>query len=189
MKILPFESFGDSSYTPPSFYDRETGRGTEIVSMDANGTVICGPEEEKRIATFGLCGCTAVASVIERADGQRRGYIQHYSFRNEGTGVQALGDELRANASSLRVARLVVMTPGRMGPSGKFPLVQTNDTLANTLALTGRTYLGEDADIQVYAYEETQKLGATDQGTLMIEFPAGGAANIVADGRLIRPAA
>lgn len=187
MKALPFESIGDFSYNP-SFYDRETARGTEIVAMDANGSVTCSPEEEKRIATFGLLACTAAALVLERTDGRRRGYIQHYSFRHEGTGVQALGDELRAHASDLRVARLVVMTPGRLGSSGRFPLEPTNDALANTLALTGRTYLGEAADVQIYGYEETQKLGATDQGTLMIELLAGGSANVVADGRLIRPA-
>ena len=189
MRSIGPETFVNSGYTPPSFYERELARGTQIVNMDTNGNVICGQDGVRRIATFGLCGCTAVASVLERADGQRRGYIQHYSFRNEDVGVQALAEELRANAQGIRVARLLVMTPGRMGPSGRFPLEPTNGTLANTLALTGSTYLGEQADVQIYAYEEAQKFGATDQGTLMIELPSEGVANIVADGRLIRPVA
>lgn len=187
MRRIDPAMLGKSDFTPPSFFERETSRGTKIVYRDTDGTIVCSPNEGRRIATFGLCGCTAVASVIESTDGQRRGYIQHYSFRNEDAGVQALGQELRANAIDLRVARLVIMTPGTMGPSGKFPLEPANNTLANVLTLTGRTYFGEDADIQVYAYEETQKTGETDQGTLMIVFPAGGVANVVADGRLVRP--
>lgn len=156
--------------------------------MDRNGAVMCGPEEEKRIATFGLLGCTAAALVTERVDGQRRGYMQHYSFSGEDAGVRALAEELRVNAQGIKVARLVIMTPGRMGSSGKFPLEPTNGKLASVLALTGRAYLGEDADIQTYAYKETQELRAADQGTLMVELLTGGSTNVVADGRLIRPA-
>jgi hypothetical protein len=77
----------DYAYTPLSFHERETARGTQLVNMNNRGTVVCQSDEVKRIATFGLHGCTAAAVAIEKTNGERRGYVQHYSFDYEDLSV------------------------------------------------------------------------------------------------------
>ena len=75
----------EETHSTPSFYEIEKSAGTKLIEMDSQGDITAVPGEEKKIATFGLSGCTAVAVVSEFADGTKRGYIQHYS---------PLGDQL-----------------------------------------------------------------------------------------------
>jgi hypothetical protein len=189
MKSFLGETFDDSSYQPLSFYERELARDTQLVAMDTGGRVLASPGEVKRIATFGLAGCTAVAAILNHPDGSRSGYVQHYSPMQEDASISVLASVLFADEVSSTDARLLIMTPGRLGPSGRFPLEPVNHTLTNVLSLTANNALGGGVDVQVYGYEETQKTGATDQGTLMVELLADGTSNIVVDGRVIQPLA
>ena len=45
--------------------------------------------DDKRIATYGLVGCTAVCALAEK-DGNWVGYIQHYSSKQRGESMRAL---------------------------------------------------------------------------------------------------
>ena len=75
----------EETHSTPSFYEIEKSAGTELVGMDEYGSITVVSGEKKKIATYGLGGCTAVAVISEFADGTKRGYIQHYS---------PLGDQL-----------------------------------------------------------------------------------------------
>jgi hypothetical protein len=75
----------EETHNTPSFYEIEKSAGTELIGMDEYGSITVASGEKKKIATYGLGGCTAVAVVSEFADGTKRGYIQHYS---------PLGDQL-----------------------------------------------------------------------------------------------
>lgn len=67
------------TYNISSFYEIERSAGTELVGMNEYKIITAAPGENKKIATYGLEGCTAVAVVSEFADGTKRGYVQHYS--------------------------------------------------------------------------------------------------------------
>ena len=69
----------EETHNIPSFYEIEKSAGTELVGMDEYGSITVVSGEKKKIATYGLLGCTAVAVVSEFPDGMKRGYIQHYS--------------------------------------------------------------------------------------------------------------
>ena len=79
-EVLGVISYDDisSPITSPSFYEIERSAGTELVGMNEYKIITAAPGENKKIATYGLEGCTAVAVVSEFADGTKRGYIQHY---------------------------------------------------------------------------------------------------------------
>lgn len=179
----------ETSYHRPSFYEIEKGRGTTIVDMDQRGDIAVARGEEKRIATFGLGGCTAVAIAAELPDGTHRGYVQHYNPTNHQLGASMLAeatDRLATDGASN--VRAVVMTPGEwtQDPAAKYAMNPKDELITRLLTLTVQTRLDE-ADVQVYPYSEVLSSDRYGQGTLMLEFCADGVVNILAEAMLVKP--
>mgnify|MGYP000550530913 CR=1 FL=1 len=102
-----------SPITSPSFYEIEKSAGTELVGMDEYGSITVVSGEKKKIATYGLLGCTAVAVVSEFPDGMKRGYIQHYSPLGEQLSGLVLRREMGGVEQQSPVScKMVIMTPG-----------------------------------------------------------------------------
>ncbi len=180
----------ETSYHRPNFYEIEKGRGTALVDMDARGDITAANGEEKRIATFGLGGCTAVAIAAELPDGTRKGYVQHYSPLNRQLGASMLAEA--ANDFAMEGAtnvRTVIMTPGEwtQDPSAKWAMKPKDDLLAGLLTVTAQSRLGMEAGVQVYPYSEMQSTDQYGQGTLMVEFRADGAVNMLAEAMPVKP--
>lgn len=181
----------DSSYHRPSFYEIEKGRGTTIVDMDARGDITVPSGEERRIATFGLGGCNAVAISAELPDGTRKGYVQHYSPLNHQLGASMLAEATdRFARDGATNVRAVVMTPGEYSqdPSSKWTMVPRDELVTSLLTLTVQARIDE-ADVQVYPYSEMQSADRYGQGTLMVEFKADGAVNMLAEAMPVKPVA
>jgi hypothetical protein len=180
------------SYRRPGFYDVEKQRGTQLVDMDARGEVAVSADEERRIATFGLGGCTAVAVAAEYADGTRKGYVQHYSPLNK----LVSADMLAQAAADIEVpgepvsTRAVIMTPGEwsVNPAKKYTMEPKDTLLTSLLTATAQAGLGHDAVIQVHPYSEMMEIGRYGQGTLMVEFKPDGQTNILAESMIVKPA-
>lgn len=180
----------ESSYHRPSFYEIEKGRGTALVDMDARGDVTVADGEEKRIATFGLSGCNAVAISAELPDGTRRGYVQHYSPLNHQLGASMLAEATdRFVRDGAYNARAVVMTPGEWSqdPSSKWTMVPKDEMMTRILTTTLQAKLGEEADVQTYPYSENLSAGRYGQGTLMVDFRSDGAVNMLAEAIPVKP--
>ena len=94
----------EETHSTPSFYEIEKSAGTKLIEMDSQGDITAVPGEEKKIATFGLSDCTAVAVVSEFPDGTKRGYIQHYSPLGEQLSSLVLRREMGGWSSSRRLA-------------------------------------------------------------------------------------
>lgn len=179
----------ETSYHRPSFYEIEKGRGTTIVDMDARGDITAANGEEKRIATFGLGGCNAVALSGELPDGTRKGYVQHYSPLNHQLGASMLAEATDRFASEGATnVRAVVMTPGEwtQDPSAKWAMAPKDELITRLLTLTVQARISE-ADVQVYPYSEMQSIDQYGQGTLMVEFRADGAVNMLAEAMPVKP--
>lgn len=179
----------ETSYHRPSLYEIEKGRGTTIVDMDQRGDIAVARGEEKRIATFGLVGCTAVAIAAELPDGTRKGYIQHYSPLNNQLGAHMLAEATdRLAIDGVSKVRAVVMTPGEwtQDPAAKWAMNPKDELVTRLLTLTVQARLDE-ADVQVYPYSEGLSFDRHGQGTLMLEFCADGVVNILAEAMLVKP--
>ena len=160
-------------HSTPSFYEIEKSAGTKLIGMDSQGDITAVPGEEKKIATYGLSGCTAVAVVSEFADGTKRGYIQHYSP----LGDQLVGLVLRREMGGVEQqspvsCKMVIMTPGeyRKDPDGKWIMTPiSQERVDNLIVESGMK--NRDRDVKVYPYNTTQSYqDRYRQGSLMIEF-------------------
>lgn len=171
----------EETHSTPSFYEIEKSAGTKLVDMDSQGDVTAVPGEEKKIATFGLSGCTAVAVVSEFADGTKRGYIQHYSPLGDQLSGLVLREEMRGVAQQSPVSsRMVVMTPGelREGPDGKWIMTPVSQERVDNLIVESGMK-NRDRDVKVYSYNTTQSdQNRHRQGSLMIEFGSDGETKI-----------
>ncbi|HSX29678.1 MAG TPA: hypothetical protein VLE73_03910 [Candidatus Saccharimonadales bacterium] len=183
------DRFSGSSvvYRPASFYQVEKDRGTLLIGMDAKGSIVAASGEEKRIATYGLRTCTAVAIAAELPEGLRKGYVQHYNPLRGQVGACALAN----TAYSLRAdgafnVRAVVITPGEWmrNASGKMMLQPEDSSLVDLLTQTVQTSLGVEASPYPYFAEGGSARGY-GYGTLMVECLADGALNILAETRRI----
>ena len=173
-EVLEVISYDDisSSITSPSFYEIEKSAGTKLIGMDSQGDITAVPGEEKKIATFGLSECTAVAVVSEFADGTKRGYIQHYSPLGDQLGGLVLRREMGGVEQQSPVScKMVIMTPGecRKDPDGK--LIMTPRSQERVDSLIVESGIKNDKDIKVcpyntnWSYQDRHR-----QGSLMIEF-------------------
>ena len=169
----------EETHSTPSFYEIEKSAGTKSIEMDSQGDITAVPGEEKKIATFGLSGCTAVAVVSEFADGTKRGYIQHYSpLGDQLSGLVLRGEMMEIEQQSLVSCKIVIMTPGelREGPDGKWIMMpRSQECVDNLIAESG---INNDKDIKVYPYDLDYELDSYGQGTLMIEFSSDGETKI-----------
>ena len=174
-EVLEVISYDDisSPITSPSFYEIEKSAGTKLIGMDSQGDITAVPGEEKKIATFGLSECTAVAVVSEFADGTKRGYIQHYSPLGDQLGGLVLRREMGGVEQQSPVScKMVIMTPGeyRKDPDGKWIMTPiSQERVDNLIVESGMK--NRDRDVKVYSYNMIQSYqDRYRQGSLMIEF-------------------
>lgn len=169
----------EETHSTPSFYEIEKSAGTKLIEMDSQGDITAVPGEEKKIATFGLSGCTAVAVVSEFPDGTKRGYIQHYSPLGEQLSSLVLRREMGGVEQQSPVScKMVIMTPGEYhkDPDGKWIMMpRSQERVDNLIVESG---INNDKDIKVYPYDLDCNLGSYRQGTLMIEFSSDGETKI-----------
>ncbi len=163
----------EETHSTPSFYEIEKSAGTKLIGMDSQGDITAAPGEEKKIATWGLSGCTAVAVVSEFADGTKRGYIQHYSPLGDQLGGLVLRREMGGVEQQSPVScKMVIMTPGEYckDPDGKWimtPMFQ--ECVDNLIVESGMK--NRDRDVKVYSYNMIQSYQDRHrQGSLMIKF-------------------
>ena len=163
------------TYNISSFYEIERSAGTELVGMNEYKIITAAPGENKKIATYGLEGCTAVAVVSEFADGTKRGYIQHYPPLGEQLSGLVLRREMGGveRLSPVR-CKMVIMTPGeyRKDSDGRWimtPMFQK--CVDNLIVESGMKNRDRDRDVKVYSYNTIQSYQDRHrQGSLMIEF-------------------
>lgn len=169
----------EETHSTPSFYEIEKSAGTKLIEMDSQGDITAVPGEEKKIATFGLSGCTAVAVVSEFPDGTKRGYIQHYSPLGEQLSSLVLRREMGGVEQQSPVScKMVIMTPSEYhkDPDGKWIMMpRSQERVDNLIVESG---INNDKDIKVYPYDLDCNLGSYRQGTLMIEFSSDGETKI-----------
>ena len=179
--VLEVVSYDDisSPVTPQSFYEIERSAGTELVGMNEYKIIAAAPGENKKIATYGLEGCTAVAVVSEFADGTKRGYIQHYPPLGEQLSGLVLRREMGGveRLSPVR-CKMVIMTPGeyRKDSDGRWimtPMFQEH--VDNLIAGSG---IKNDKDVKIYPYDLNCDPDRYGQGTLMIKFDYDGETTI-----------
>lgn len=168
----------EETHSTPSFYEIEKSAGTKLIEMDSQGDITAVPGEEKKIATFGLSGCTAVAVVSEFADGTKRGYIQHYSPLGDQLSGLVLRREMGGGAASPVSCKMVIMTPGEYckDPDGKWIMTPISQERVDNLIV--ESGINNDKDIKVYPYNLDCDLGSYGQGTLMIKFDYDGETKI-----------
>lgn len=174
-EVLEIISYDDisSSITSPSFYEIEKSAGTKLIGMDSQGDITAASGEEKKIATYGLSGCTAVAVVSEFPDGTKRGYIQHYSPLGDQLGGLVLRREMGGVEQQSPVScKMVIMTPGeyRKDYDGKWIMTPiSQERVDNLIVESGMK--NRDRDVKVYPYNTTKSYqDRYRQGSLMIEF-------------------
>ena len=162
----------EETHSTPSFYEIEKSAGTELVGMDEYGSIAVVSGEKKKIATYGLGGCTAVAVVSEFADGTKRGYIQHYSPLGDQLSGLVLRREMGGVEQQSPVScKMVIMTPGEhcKDPDGKWIMTPiSQERVDNLIVESGMK--NRDRDVKVYPYGLDCGLGSYGQGTLMIKF-------------------
>ena len=173
--VLEVVSYDDisSPVTPQSFYEIERSAGTELVGMNEYKIITAAPGENKKIATYGLEGCTAVAVVSEFADGTKRGYIQHYPPLGEQLSGLVLRREMGGveRLSPVR-CKMVIMTPGeyRKDSDGRWIMTPMFQKCVDNLIVESGMK-NRDRDVKVYSYNTTQSYqDRRRQGSLMIEF-------------------
>lgn len=169
----------EETHSTPSFYEIEKSAGTKLIEMDSQGDITAVPGEEKKIATFGLSGCTAVAVVSEFADGTKRGYIQHYSPLGDQLSGLVLRREMGGGGAASPVScKMVIMTPGEYckDPDGKWIMTPISQERVDNLIV--ESGINNDKDIKVYPYNLDCDLGSYGQGTLMIKFDYDGETKI-----------
>jgi hypothetical protein len=169
----------EETHSTPSFYEIEKSAGTKLIEMDSQGDITAVPGEEKKIATFGLSGCTAVAVVSEFPDGTKRGYIQHYSPLGDQLSGLVLRREMGGVEQQSPVScKMVIMTPGEhcKDPDGKWIMMpRSQERVDNLIVESG---INNDKDIKVYPYNLDCDLDSYGQGTLMIKFDYDGETTI-----------
>lgn len=169
----------EETHSTPSFYEIEKSAGTELVGMDEYGSIAVVSGEKKKIATYGLGGCTAVAVVSEFPDGTKRGYIQHYSPLGDQLSGLVLRREMGGVEQQSPVScKMVIMTPGEYckDPDGKWIMTPISQERVDNLIV--ESGINNDKDIKVYPYNLDCDLGSYGQGNLMIKFDYDGETTI-----------
>lgn len=98
-----------------------------------NGIIVKPDDSEQVLLTTGLGGCTAVALVAEKCDGERMGMLSHYlSVSGHEEHVRALHDVfICLNKDTFTNASAIIMTPD----VGEDLLLRTFESMHESLAL------------------------------------------------------
>lgn len=152
----------------PSFYEIESEAGTKLIDMDDYGSVDVHSGDTAKIATFGLCGCTAVAVVSEYLDGSKSAHVQHFSPICRKLSESVFRSVMTKNQGVVS-RKVVVMVPGQWVQSGdgNTIIVPKDQASLNSLLEAGNLSDGDNA--RVCSYDESICIGQYGQGTLMVE--------------------
>lgn len=166
-EIFPESQFTDGGLSVPSFYETESEAGTKLIDMDDYGSVDVHSGDTAKIATFGLCGCTAVAVVSEYLDGNKSAHVQHFSPICQELSESVFRSVMTKNQGVVS-RKVVVMVPGQwvQNGDGNTIIVPKDQASLNSLLQAGN--LSDDNSVKVYPYRVTSghRYG---QGTLMVE--------------------
>jgi hypothetical protein len=170
----------DHSDRRPTFYEREKGFGTTLINMDSEGSLRATGQGHEAIATFGLCGCTAVAVVLENPDNSAEhvGIIAHYSpLAINARLYNRLRTLLQQHGASGWKATAYIVTPGQWSKSdeGKYSMLPKDDLVTSLLTSVLHADLPGLHEVSVRGYSEMLQMGATEQGTVVIRFNPDGA--------------
>lgn len=152
----------------PSFYEIESKAGTKLIDMDDYGSVDVHSGDTAKIATFGLCGCTAVAVVSEYLDGSKSAHVQHFSPICRKLSESVFRSVMTKNQGVVS-RKVVVMVPGQwvQNGDGNTIIVPKDQASLNSLLQAGNLSDGDNA--RVCSYDESICIGQYGQGTLMVE--------------------
>ena len=152
----------------PSFYEIESEAGTKLIDMDDYGSVDVHSGDTAKIATFGLCGCTAVAVVSEYLDGSKSAHVQHFSPICRKLSESVFRSVMTKNQGVVS-RKVVVMVPGQwvQNGDGNTIIVPKDQASLNSLLQAGNLSDGDNA--RVCSYDESICIGQYGQGTLMVE--------------------
>ena len=152
----------------PSFYEIESKAGTKLIDMDDYGSVDVHSGDTAKIATFGLCGCTAVAVVSEYLDGSKSAHVQHFSPICRKLSGSVFRSVMTKNQGVVS-RKVVVMVPGQwvQNGDGNTIIVPKDQASLNSLLQAGNLSDGNNA--RVCSYDESICIGQYGQGTLMVE--------------------
>jgi len=164
----PQFAFADDRLRMPSFYEIESEAGTKLIDMDDYGSVDVHSGDAAKIATFGLCGCTAVAVVSEYLDGSKSAHVQHFSPICRKLSESVFRSVITKNQGVVS-RKVVVMVPGQwvQNGDGNTIIVPKDQASLNSLLQAGNLSDGDNA--RVCSYDESICIGQYGQGTLMVE--------------------
>lgn len=164
----PQFAFADDRLRMPSFYEIESKAGTKLIDMDDYGSVDVHSGDTAKIATFGLCGCTAVAVVSEYLDGSKSAHVQHFSPICRKLSESVFRSVMTKNQGVVS-RKVVVMVPGQwvQNGDGNTIIVPKDQASLNSLLQAGNLSDGNNA--RVCSYDESICIGQYGQGTLMVE--------------------
>jgi hypothetical protein len=164
----PQFAFADDRLRMPSFYEIESRAGTKLIDMDDYGSVDVHSGDTAKIATFGLCGCTAVAVVSEYLDGSKSAHVQHFSPICRKLSESVFRSVMTKNQGVVS-RKVVVMVPGQwvQNGDGNTIIVPKDQASLNSLLQAGNLSDGDNA--RVCSYDESICIGQYGQGTLMVE--------------------
>lgn len=164
----PQFAFADDRLRMPSFYEIESEAGTKLIDMDDYGSVDVHSGDTAKIATFGLCGCTAVAVVSEYLDGSKSAHVQHFSPICRKLSESVFRSVMTKNQGVVS-RKVVVMVPGQwvQNGDGNTIIVPKDQASLNSLLQAGNLSDGDNA--RVCSYDESICIGQYGQGTLMVE--------------------
>ena len=164
----PQFAFADDRLRMPSFYEIESEAGTKLIGMDDYGSVEVHSGDTAKIATFGLCGCTAVAVVSEYLDGSKSAHVQHFSPICRKLSESVFRSVMTKNQGVVS-RKVVVMVPGQWSQSGDGNTIIVPKDQASLDSLLEAGNLSDGDNARVCSYDESICIGQYGQGTLMVE--------------------
>lgn len=166
-EIFPELQFKYGISSKPSFYEIEREAGTKLIDMDDYGSVEVHSGDTAKIATFGLCGCTAVAVVSEYIDGSKSAHVQHFSPTCQELS-QSVFRSVTTKSQGVVSRKVVAMVPGQwiQSSDGNTIIVPKDQASLDSLLQAGN--LSDDNSVKVYPYNMVRG-NEYGQGTLMVE--------------------
>lgn len=187
---IPLAGSGDTSPGPSplpelpadfreAFDARERSKGTTLVGADDIGELVVTQGDEGRIATGGLCGCTATATLLKLEDGTQKARIQHYNPLMFNLCATLLSDYLTSaeKAGGLVGARTVIMVPG----TPRYQQDEVNYRAAEGLKVDVQGLTEAPSLAELYPYDPYGAFQAYGNGTLAVEIGSDSQADIIAE--------
>ena len=167
-EIFPESQFTDGRLSMSSFYEIESEAGTKLIGMDDYGSVEVHSGDTAKIATFGLCGCTAVAVVSEYLDGSKSAHVQHFSPICQELSESVFRSVMTKNQGVVS-RKVVAMVPGQWSQSSDGNTIIVPKDQASLDSLLEASNLSDGDNARVCSYDESICIGQYGQGTLMVE--------------------